>query len=323
MQNFRLKLRLVGLLAAVALGLAGPSGCGSSGNCDTFADDYCVRLSECDPVVFAALSGGDAAVCRARFVPLCTRSVAIEGVKFTTDSAGQCGKSVRAASCDALLGGGLPAECTPPGTRADGDSCSDSLQCASTRCTGSATTCGSCEPRLKSGEACQSSGQCQYGLYCRLAGTDTGSCSAYAQLGQSCAVGDQCLPSLFCNTGGQPTGTCATRRAAGEACSRNSDCDNQKILVCDSTSKQCVSYTVNYVEVGADCSNSVTTTSFDICKRDSHCATTYTTGGGSSSVCVAALAAGQPCDKRDSECAAGLTCTDQVCQPSPVPPACP
>ncbi|HRI51083.1 MAG TPA: hypothetical protein PLW65_12955 [Pseudomonadota bacterium] len=322
MQNLRLKLRLVGLLAAVALGLAGPLGCGASGSCDTFADDYCARLSECDPVIYAALSGGDAAICRARFAPLCTRSVAIEGVKFTADGAGQCGKGVRAASCDDLLGGNLPAVCTPPGSRADGASCSDSLQCASTRCTGSATTCGTCVPRLKSGEACQSSGQCQYGLYCKLAGTGPGACTPYVQVGQSCAAGDQCLPTLFCNTGGQPSGTCAARRAAGEACSRNADCDNQKSLVCDSASKQCVAYTVNYIEVGASCANSGSTTSFNICRRDAHCVTTTTTGGGSTSTCVAALAAGQSCNNLDSECAAGLTCTSQVCQSSPVPQSC-
>lgn len=324
MQNFRLERPLVGLLVAVALGLVGPLGCGSSGSCETFADDYCVRLSECDPVIFAAVSGGDAAICRARFAPLCTRSVAIDGVKFTADSAGQCGKSLRATSCDELLGGSLPAVCTPPGSRADGASCSDSLQCASTRCTGSATTCGTCVPRLNSGETCQSSGQCQYGLYCRFAsiGTGTGTCTAYAQVGQSCAAGDQCLPTLFCNTGGQPSGTCANRRAAGEACSKNSDCDNQKSLICDSVSKQCVAYTVNYAEIGATCSNAANTTSFTVCKRDAHCVTTTTTGGGSSSTCVAALAAGQTCKNLDSECAAGLTCTNQVCQSSPVPQSC-
>lgn len=321
MQNFRLKLRLVGLFAAVALGLVGPLGCGGSGSCDTFADDYCVRLSECDAVVYAALSGGEAAICRARFAALCTRSVAIDGVKFTPDIAGQCGKSVRAASCDALLGGGLPAVCTPPGSRADAESCTDSLQCASTRCIGSATSCGACVPRLNGGEPCQSSGECQYGLYCKFTGPSTGSCATYAQLGQNCSLADQCLPTLFCNTGGQPTGTCAPRRSAGEGCSRNSDCDSQKILNCDSASKQCVAHTVNYIEVGADCANTGAGTSFNICKGDSHCVTT-TTGGGSSSACVAALAAGQACKNLDSECAAGLTCTSQVCQSSPIPQSC-
>lgn len=321
MKRFRLRIRVLAVLAA-AIGSAGLWGCGSPGNCDTFVEDYCARFSECEPGIYAFLSGGDAATCRARFLPACTQSITIDGAKLSSDAAGQCGKSIRSASCDDLLSGHLPDICTPPGTRADGASCSDSLQCASTRCTGSATTCGSCVPRLKVGEPCESTDQCQYGLYCKNPGAGTGACTAFAQLGQACDATSTCLPTLFCNTGGQPSGSCAARRAAGEDCSRNTDCDGQKSLTCDPTSKKCVPYTVNYVAVGGTCSNTLAMASYNICSKDAHCVTTTGTGGGPTSTCAAAMGAGQPCNSLDIECAAGLTCTNKVCQVRATPMSC-
>lgn len=322
MKTFRLSLSFM-LLFSAAIGLIGPAGCSSPGSCDTFAEDYCARIAACQPGIYAFLSGGDAAICRARLVPSCTQSVGLDGTKFSADTAGECGKSLRGTSCEDLLSGRLPDICNPAGTRADGASCSESLQCASKRCTGSATMCGSCVPQLKVGEPCQSSGQCQSSLYCKNAGTGTGTCTAYGQLGQACDGASPCQQTLFCNIGAQPTGTCTARRGAGEDCTRNTDCDDQKSLTCDPATKKCVTYTITYVDVGAACTNNNgTSIAYSVCKRDAHCVTSTGTGGGTTSACVAAAPAGQPCNT-SFECVAGLTCTNKVCQVPPTPLTCP
>ena len=320
--NLRCTRRFLTLLwSAAAIALSGLIACGSPGNCDTFAADYCARIGECDPGVYAFLSGGDDTICQARLRPRCSQSLTIDGALATADKAGECGKAIRATTCEALLSGHLPDSCNPPGARAEGASCSTPLQCTTTRCTGSDMMCGTCVPRLKLGEPCQSSSQCQEGLLCNSAGSGTGTCGTFAQLGQPCGNGSTCLPTLFCDNGGQSSGTCAARRNAGEACTRNTDCDSLKMLSCETASKKCVAYTINYVDVGAPCPTAAST-SFNICKRDAHCVTTTVTGGGTTTACVAASPSGQPCNGVDNACAAGLSCTNNVCQGPVAPLAC-
>src|SRR3569832_2009231 len=83
------------LLGTLALG---GTGCGA-GDCGTFADAYCAKLAECEPVLSGASATSTMTSCVALERATCERSVAAPGSNIDAAQAGRCGEVYRKATC--------------------------------------------------------------------------------------------------------------------------------------------------------------------------------------------------------------------------------
>lgn len=154
---------------------------------------------ECQGVVHGKLADG--AVCRSTLE--CGEGLVCHGVGPTTT--GKCGA-----------------------VHKDGEHCSRSADVLVTyarqddvdetkpQCTGVCLR-GRCVAKMKTGEACESSDQCEYGAFCR-----NGKCSqAPAKAGERCGVAAPCDPSLAC----LPSARCGpARKASGATCKSDLEC---------------------------------------------------------------------------------------------------
>ena len=147
-----------------------------------------------------------------------------------------CAKDYESFSCDAMAREEVP-PCVTAGTRATGEPCVFSSQCASLACrTTTPGDCGKCAARVGQGQACKDAADvvCDFGLGCDQT---TGKCTppppppsrpSARQPGEACNRAlDTCIGKDYTCTGtdADPSAyQCRPEARLGESCARERDC---------------------------------------------------------------------------------------------------
>jgi hypothetical protein len=294
----------------VLVWLASTAGCGggsvSSGNtndgtsadaCTQLVTMSCQRALECEPVLSQTLYT-DVPSCVAALGSVCTATTALPGAGPMVADWGACEAAYRAASCDSLSSGNLPAACeTQPGTLANGSPCAAGRQCQTSYCKidySASSDCGVCSGRSPVGGSCQVASGCEDGLVCAAA-SPTPTCVQPAAAGQNCDTTHPCQNDLRCMNG-----ACAAPLGAGAACTSASDCDVRQGLWCTSGTCQLI----KLADVGQSCDNAGSW-----CRAGGHCSIGSDAGAGS---CVARKPNGAACED-SAECIFASECTNGAC----------
>ncbi len=182
---------------------------------------------------------------RARFLRSCEARLSLRGSSLTASSVEACAAAAQQLPCDATTR--PPACIVAPGALADGSSCSDDAQCASTRCSRAFGTpadggpvvvpaCGTCTPAGRAGEPCAAGpAGCVDGTECAhvdggtrcepvpsspAPAADAGASRSSQKAPTLAAPGDACGDSSVCLLGACPgkSGTCPRALPDGASC---------------------------------------------------------------------------------------------------------
>jgi hypothetical protein len=192
--------------------------------CTALADAYCTKLQTCSTFVMN-VAYGDLATCKARWVLNCTPNFIAPGTSATPARTTTCAQSIAALSCATFLSGDLGTSCAiAPGTVAQGGTCGDDAQCASTFCARAPdAVCGTCQPVTNAGDPCVlKSCSTSTNTVCP-AGKTTCVKPVAGKVGDSCVGHEQC--DVGHQVGCNPTnGRCLalTLATAGGACGADS-----------------------------------------------------------------------------------------------------
>jgi len=293
-----------------------PPGHAGTSACDHY---FAATHSRCGGPVLPA---SETTRIRARFEQLCQNEMALPGSGVTPDSLDACATALEGSPCD--LPAGPPPECAFHGALPGGAACTDSIQCQSAGCSGTASytpegqtgpfTCGTCEPLAPVGQVC-----------------------GHADFSAGCPGDAACLLDESTSGDTDPTYTCVaiTEGAAGAACDDlTAIC--QTGLACSSATGQCVPLVAAGTACGVApgwpggcaaplaCSGGVCTSGAAgaSCFDDVDCAVglgcACAVGGCASPTCEAItwVAAGQPCS-------AVARCLVGTCDLGSVPPGPP
>lgn len=262
--------------------------------CNDNASSYCMQLQQCAPFLLTT-QYGDAVTCIARNVLACTDALQAPGTGWTGDALEACvaaRTALAAKSCDEFLHGKpAPNACRVTGTITTSNACRYDAQCGSGYCRYmSGSSCGTCVLPGATNAPCTTTSDCDGDLVC--AG---GACRVPVGVGGMCdAMMNPCQQGLACIAG-----YCAQPMDVGGTCSSSGDCDYDKGLYCDTTSKTCKTY---IVAMNGQMCGSAGTACF---------------GGGScqTMVCVAPVQDGSPCDPtQGADCMPPSTCEMGLCQ---------
>lgn len=295
------------LLGTFFLGMAAATGGCSAGDCGTFAEAACAKISECQPYFSGLIATSTTTSCVALERDLCQRSLSAPGTNNTPEQAGRCGDVYKKSACDDLFSGALSsaADCQPAGSRLTGDPCAQDSQCQSAHCQIAGGNCGTCQPTASAGQACGGTGKiaCASSLSCV-----NSVCVSYGSVGHACSASAPCQNNLRC-----VSNTCQPKVDPGGPCTTSNDCKtylgNQ---VCDTTTKLCTTVAINYIDGGGSCSNTVKNNMLNVCKADFDCVAPAT---GGATTCIPRTALGQPCGAAgQASCALGSSCISNTCQ---------
>jgi hypothetical protein len=220
-----------------------------------------------------------------------------EAIRGTVADGGACENSNECASGDCMLTSCQMACC--PGTCATTvEDAAIGASCAAGPCVEGAFCDATqiCRALINADQACNNSGECNYGLYCEQT-TGPGVCRDAPNRGDSCPVGDCADLGDRCDMG---TMTCVALSAAGGPCMDFFSCQAQ--LVCASTTNTCA----EPPSVGQACPDFV-------CAANGWCDST-------NMMCAADKADGMPCTG-NGECASDFcndSATTPVCAAEPI-----
>ncbi len=151
---------------------------------------------------------GDMHLCESTYAETCEIDARAPGSGMTPTSIDACAHA-ESSDCAQILGD--PAlECTPPGTRADGDPCARGAQCRGRLCAmeNRGDRCGRCAVLPRENEPCYRGAVCSAGLACW-----DHVCKPKARLGEACAGFLTCEMGLDC-----VKRRCSAHAKRGEAC---------------------------------------------------------------------------------------------------------
>jgi hypothetical protein len=259
--------------------------------CNDNASFYCMQLEQCAPFLLTT-QYGDSVTCVARIVLSCMDALQAPGTGWTGDALEACIKARTALTCDQFLHGKpAPNACRVTGTITTSNACRYDAQCGSGYCRYmSGSPCGTCVLPGATNAPCATTNDCDGDLVC--AG---GACRVPAGLNGMCdATMNPCRQGLSCIAG-----SCVPPMDVGGTCSSSADCDYDKGLYCDTTSKTCKTYIV--AMNGEACGGAGT-----VCFGDGTC---------QSNVCVAPVQDGLPCDPtQGAACMPPSSCVMGICQ---------
>jgi hypothetical protein len=237
------------------------------------------------------------------------------GSTRTVDGLFACADQFRQQACDAVNDDVIP-PCVTPGTRAPGEPCIASSQCASLVCfnTGGGN-CGSCDPTVGVGEACSSEVACTPGLYCDPL---TNTCATYQSStmpdggvppnsggpGDPCSTDESCSSATFCKETANPA-VCTALPTLGEDCATPHRCAGDDY--CDHEGFVCR----GLPGMGQDCGVDAVTGVAQWCEPPLICRPLATSGNDT---CEPAQTEGEPClldntgNVRLDSCASDLAC---------------
>lgn len=273
--------------------------------CIAYALAVCSRREECLGRAGANCVGATLGCPDLTFSPGATRTV--EGLKA-------CAQTYATLPCDQANTDVLP-PCVTPGTKARGEECRYSSQCAGLSCSGG-SECGTCGVLAHAGESCaEADVECASGTSCD---TVTGKCLASTPVVQTppganeaCTPGTSCVQDYYCQADGSGGGKCVPHAKATESCAtlpciRGTYCaTNQTCTVVPGVNQPC----------GLDRFGSL------YCSTDSVC---RAAADNMSGTCIAPPMMGEPCLLPNLEPTTGGYCGGKGlhCDHSTTPPLC-
>lgn len=264
------------------------------------------------------------------FLKTCEYTIALPGTASGfVSSLASCAKKLGTLSCEVLLDEDDPCGLSDEaGTRAAGEACEESVQCASGSCTAGGSSCGTCAEKIADGGACDDDTKvCGDDSTCagRDSESSTGTCEARKKAGAACEETDLCARGLECSEGackavpklgdaceGRCAGlafcsesVCTALPKVGEAClGEYGVCEYG--LKCNETNQKCEKRAAPSVAIGGACDDDAL-----FCK-EGYC--NQATSEDDSGVCTAYGKLGAACnDERGLQCEIGLRCTDAKC----------
>ena len=150
-----------------------------------------------------------------------------------------------------------------------GEPCTSNANCLSGQCTGNNLCAG-----LNEGVPCNTSDQCNAGLYCKTTAPGVGTCAKQLAAGANCLADTECANNLGCDKGFYPTdkGTCTAyySKAVG---------DEVQICVGGTTEAEnnlcqsgvCTPETPGSNLTKGTCSNALTSSYPKVCQADTDC----------------------------------------------------
>jgi hypothetical protein len=274
--------------------------------CAKYARAVCERKNEC------GLANDDCV----KAVANCPDSMFSQGSTREPGTTWQCAFVMRQRSCEDVYEGVNP-PCVTPGTRKPGEACIAPAQCESLACSGSATSCGSCVPRVGKGQGCTNAG-CESGLKCDTATytcvdlperTFSDIVSTGLEIGKTCdATNNLCSTGAYCKFA-DGVGTCTARLAEGQACMSSASCIEG--TYCFQEGNSCY----RLPSAGARCGNDVETGMAQWCTADAFC-------NADNSLCEPLPVAGQPCGATKLSGSPILCAASSTCDSTVTPPTC-
>jgi hypothetical protein len=267
--------------------------------CQAYASARCAKWQSCEPANVKA-DFADATTCVAREKEVCLNSISAPGTGNTPASMTACAAAYTNWSCPDWANSIVPEPCKiQPGSKAKGNPCIFSAQCASGYCSiPRGATCGACDDLPQVGTRCVAGNSCAgNGLYCDGV---TGTCQAQVMTAGAFCDAGSCGYLLDCVApldGG--AGTCmplGTEVDAGCFGSQHDApyCASQFGFVC--LKNHCQQELFAFA--GSACAYNSSTNSYTRCTAGSTCV-----AGDGGSTCVAAAAEGFACDT-----ALGINC---------------
>lgn len=261
-----------------------------------FALSNCDRTRQCIPG-YLHRNYGTYDECVARTVLNDQWIAGLPGVSWDAAAFSQCADAWDNASCDAVFSLDPLPGCRHDGTRAIGQPCNSTLQCASNFCKQTGYACGTCAAQPGVGAPCSGDWDCGDKAYCAPDQT----CQIAGQLNDSCSTNRPCEGQFSC-----ANGVCVVTLQAG------AHCDAAAGLTCDFVDKElsCSSST---------CASISPRNSGEACGAGTYCAKLGVCTGGT---CVAAPSEnGGACDaSKGLYCEWPALCVNGACQ-MPVSPA--
>jgi hypothetical protein len=271
--------------------------------CIEYLRGLCERSARCygggEPTAFEQCMSNAQFCPDVMFAPGSTRSV---------EGTWACADDWRELACDAVPS--RPA-CAKPGTRAAGEPCIASMQCASVLCTAYGDTCGVCATIVGPGEPCDeaTATACDDDYYCS---SETHVCtpassgaepSSPIPLGEECELGTSSCGSNDCRADGEGVYRCAPYPTLGQDCSEPKTCAFGDSY-CD-ISQLCTAFPA----VGESCGVDAFTGTARWCAADADCVGE----APEPRICQARPGPGEACTSR---CTEGrlCQCDDSACE---------
>lgn len=204
--------------------------------CMNYAQANCNATMQCSPYLIG-LNFGSPETCIERSYQFCKGIVVLPGSSWSEATINACSDALNSVNCDEFKSqffrGGIFACRPPPGILPDGDSCSDSSQCATAYCKPNfGSVCGNCVPRSDKASPCNIPLDCMDGLTC-----SNGVCVPEQPAGSACDAMLPCAFPLQCRNG-----VCEPPMPAeGDSCNPMivGDCDGFAGLYCDPQISAC------------------------------------------------------------------------------------
>jgi hypothetical protein len=280
-----------------------------SGACGNLISAYCNKINDCSPSTITD-EFGDLATCVSRTSLSCAGFDQLPGTSWTSDKIEGCTAVISTSSCQDLSAGISSDACkSGPGSLPNGSACGDNAQCAGGRCNKNTASdggfstqtsfCGKCETTTPStcgdAGACVSPQRCSYDSVARAS-----RCVTPVGEGAACDTGIPCNTGLTCKNA-----VCVKRMGKDAPCETSSDCDSTLGLSC--IEKTCQPPT--HVGPGQACASPSPR-----CSAGSDCIYSFSSDGGSTSVCVTRAADNAACDEsKGPRCTSPARCLNGVC----------
>jgi len=268
--------------------------------CDDYASANCLKRQNCTNANVSAGAQilqlfGDMTTCHQRMLSLCLNASHAVDTGFTPNQVEKCAAAHATWSCEDLLDNIPPTECSPVGTKSNGQPCGFSGQCSTGFCSGNRlSACGVCADPPKTGDSCATS-FCGHDQICV---DSTQACQVRGALNASCDVATAaCGAGMTCTGAGTSPKTCQTAATAKDAtCGAGTPgCYFAEGLWCTGTTAQRTCAPIAYVPAGQACGTQ-SDGSLAVC-RAGGC---YTSSGPAAltdlGTCKANAGDGQSCD---------------------------
>jgi hypothetical protein len=289
--------------------------CGSSGDsvttaCAVLAQSQCARRQACSNTVypdgvFIMNTYGDMPTCLARQELACVNNATAPGTGTSAGQLEKCASEYVSWACTDLFDGNAnpPPDCAPPGTLANGQSCTMAGQCASRFCSGiKNSSCGVCADEPLDGASCATSG-CAPGQACKAESTGDMLCrdrlaagDATCTLDVVCQAFSSCVGASAADV--TKTGICtATASSLGASCGGTGPaCEGNLGLACLGASGAKTCQQVAYVHAPAACGTLADGSRAECIDGDCFTATGPAAVTDTNATCVAKSVEGAACD---------------------------
>ncbi len=282
---------------------AAPATDANAAACDSLGAAWCKALSTCAPYLVSS-QYGDATTCGKRQAAVCMARVTAPDTGLSASAVQACAAAIPGSlECEFYTVIDAVAACQPKaGKRKNAQPCGDHSQCQSGLCGGiDSAMCGQCQSRVKVGQACGATAECEFGLSC-VATQTVKVCAQRVPVGGTCDKTHVCLAPAVCIAG-----TCVGPAGLGKACDTTAkNCDGGAGHYCHDHKAVCTAYTV--AKEGEACGY------FDGDRVACGYGTTCKLSGGGKGTCEKLPDDGGGCSVgQAAPCRAGHVCNAGVC----------